>query len=133
VGVIVLTNTSDSYPSDIALQLMSTVGQAVAKAAATKSAEVAWDPAWERFAGLYRGRGGDSQVVLLNKKLIIITPNAPNLDNRVTLEPLGGGRFRFVAPTGGGVVGEVVRFVEQPGRPMRMYAGDSWIDRVATP
>jgi CubicO group peptidase (beta-lactamase class C family) len=133
VGVIVLTNTNDSYPSDIALQLMNTVGQAVAKAAATKPAEVAWDPAWERFAGLYRGRGGDSQVVLLNKKLIIITPNALNLDNRVTLEPLGGGRFRYVAPTGGGVVGEVVRFVEQPGRPMRMYAGDSWIDRVATP
>jgi hypothetical protein len=31
------------------------------------------------------------------------------------------------------VVGEIVRFVEEPGRPMRMYAGDSWIDRIATP
>jgi hypothetical protein len=90
----------------------------------------AWDAAWERFAGLYRGRNGDLEVVLLNKKLVIITPNAPTLDNIVTLEPLGGGRFRFVAPTGGGVVGEVVRFVEQNGRPMRMYTGDSWIDRV---
>jgi hypothetical protein len=130
VGVIVLTNTNDSYPADIAQQLMNTVGQAIAKAAATKPAEVAWDPAWERFAGLYRGRGEDLQVVLLDKKLIIITPNAPNLDNRVTLEPLGGGRFRFVAPTGTGVVGEVVRFVEVSGRPMRMYTGDSWIDRV---
>ena len=46
------------------------------------------------------------------------------------LRPLGGGRFRFVAPTGGGAVGEVVHFVEQPGRPMRMYIGDGWIDRV---
>jgi D-alanyl-D-alanine carboxypeptidase len=123
VGVIVLTNTSDSYPSDIALQLMNTVGQSVAKAATAKPAEVAWDPAWERFAGLYRGRNGDSQVVLLNKKLIIVTPNAPNLDNRVTLEPLGDGRFRYVAPTGGGVVGEIVRFVEQPGRAMHATAG----------
>ena len=52
------------------------------------------------------------------------------MDNPITLEPLGGGRFRFVAPTGGGVVGEVVRFVEQTGRPMRMYIGDSWIDRA---
>ena len=51
-------------------------------------------------------------------------------DPPVTLEPLGGGKFRFVAPTGGGVVGEVVRFVEEAGRPMRMYTGDSWIDRA---
>jgi len=130
VGVIVLTNTGDSYPADIAQQLMATVGQAVAKAAAAKPQTVAWDPAWERFAGLYRGRGGDQQVVLLNKKLVIITPNGPNLDNPVTLEPLGDGRFRFIAPTGVGAVGEVVRFKEERGRPMRMYAGDSWIDRV---
>ena len=102
----------------------------MAKASASKPATVAWDPTWARFAGLYRGRGGDSQVVLLNQKLVIITPNAPNVDNPVTLEPLGGGRFRFVAPTGGGAVGEVVRFVEETGRPMRMYIGDGWIDRV---
>jgi D-alanyl-D-alanine carboxypeptidase len=131
VGVIVLTNTNDSNPSDIAQILMSTVGQAVAKAANAKPSPVAWDPAWERFAGLYRGRNGDLAVVLLNKKLVIITPNAPTLENIVTLEPLGQGRFRFVAPTGGGVVGEVVRFAEPGGRPMRMYTGDSWIDRVS--
>jgi hypothetical protein len=130
VGVIVLTNTGDSNPSDIARQLMATVGQAIAKAAAPKPAVVPWDPAWARFAGLYRGRGGDSQVVLLNKRLVLVTPNGPNVDTPITLEPLGGGRFRFVAPTGGGVVGEVVRFVEESGRPMRMYTGDSWIDRI---
>ena len=133
VGVIVLTNTLDSYPSGIAQQLMATVGQAAAKAASAKPVPAAWDPVWERFAGLYRGRFEDQQVVLLNKKLVLITPNGPNLDNAVTLEPLGGGRFRFEAPTGGGEVGEVVRFVEQSGRPMRMYTGDSWIDRVPSP
>jgi CubicO group peptidase (beta-lactamase class C family) len=133
VGVIVLTNTNDSNPFDIARQLMSTVGRAVAKASAPKPVVVAWDSTWARFAGLYRGRGGDSQVILLNQRLVLITPNATNVDNPITLEPLGGGRFRFVAPTGGGVVGEIVRFVEQAGRPMRMYTGDSWIDRVREP
>jgi D-alanyl-D-alanine carboxypeptidase len=132
VGVIVLTNTNDSFPADIAQQLMATVGQAAAKAAASKPAPVAWDPAWERFAGLYRGRLGDQQVVLLNKKLVLIIPNGPNVETPVTLEPLGDGRFRFVAPTGSGAVGEVVRFAEESGRPMRMYTGDSWIDRVQT-
>lgn len=133
VGVIVLTNTNDSNPFDIARQLMTTVGRAVAKASAPKAVVVAWDSTWARFAGLYRGRGGDSQVILLNQRLVLITPNGANVDNPITLEPLGGGRFRFVAPTGGGVVGEIVRFVEQAGRPMRMYTGDSWIDRVREP
>ncbi|MDB4874462.1 MAG: putative beta-lactamase class penicillin binding protein [Gemmatimonadetes bacterium] len=130
VGVIVLTNTNDSNPFDIARELMATVGQAVAKAAVPKVVAVTWDPTWARFAGLYRGRGGDSQIILLNKRLVLISPNAANVDNPTTLEPLGDGRFRFVAPTGGGVVGEVVRFVEESGKPMRMYTGDSWIDRV---
>ena len=132
IGVIVLTNTNDSNPGDIARQLIATVGVAVAKATAKKpaAAAVAWDDSWARFAGLYRGRNGDSQVVLLNQKLVITTPNGTNVDNPIALEPLGGGRFRFTAPTGGGVVGEVVRFVETAGRPMRMYTGDSWIDRL---
>lgn len=134
VGVIVLTNTNDSYPADIAQQLMASVGQAVARAAMTKPAGVAWDPAWERFAGLYRGVWGDQHVVLLNKHLVILTPNGSTLEDPVTLEPIGNGRFRLVAPTGGGgaygVLGEVVRFVEASGRPMRMYMGDTWIDRV---
>jgi D-alanyl-D-alanine carboxypeptidase len=130
VGVIVLTNTNDSNPADIAQQLMATVGRAVAKAAAAKPVTVAWDPAWGRYAGLYRGRFGDLQVVLLNEALVIITPNGPNLDERATLEAIGGGHFRYAAPTGGAAVGEIVRFVEPPGRPMRMYIGDQWIDRV---
>ncbi|HKW09546.1 MAG TPA: serine hydrolase domain-containing protein [Gemmatimonadaceae bacterium] len=131
IGVIVLTNTNDSNPFDIARELMMTVGKAVAKSAAPVTLAAAWNPSWARLAGLYRGRGGDSQVVLLNNRLVLITPNAANVDNPITLEPLGDGRFRYVAPAGGGVVGEVVRFVEQPGRPMRMYTGDSWIDRVS--
>ena len=41
----------------IATQLMNTVGEAVAKAAAADAGTPAptWDPAWSRFAGLYRG------------------------------------------------------------------------------
>lgn len=130
VGVIVLTNTNDSNPGDIAQQLMNTVGEAVAKATTKAPAPVKWDPSWSRFAGLYRGPGGDSHVVELHERLVIITPNAPNLDNQIKLEPIGDGRFRYVAPTGGGPVGEVVRFVEEGGRVVRMITGDSYVDRV---
>jgi CubicO group peptidase (beta-lactamase class C family) len=133
VGVIVLTNTNDSDPSDIANQLMATVGQAVAKATEVKAAPVAWDPAWERFTGLYRGLWEDTQVVLLNKQLVLFTPNGREPDSSDRLEPLGDGRFRLMSPTGGGEVGEVVRFVEKAGQPMRMYTGDTWIDRISSP
>lgn len=130
IGVVVLTNTNDSNPGDIARQLLTTVGAAVAKASAQKPKVIAWDPSWARFAGLYRGRNGDSHVVLLNQRLVIISPTATNVDNPVTLEPIGDGRFRFVAPNGGGPVGEVVRFVEENGRVVRMVTGDSYVDRV---
>jgi D-alanyl-D-alanine carboxypeptidase len=133
VGVIVLTNTNDSIPSDIANQLMATVGQAVAAASKPKTPTVAWNPAWARFAGLYRGRWGDKQVVLLNDRLVIITPNAPNLDNPVTLEPVGGGRFRYMAPTGGSENGEIVSFSEEAGTPARLKVGDTWTERVQGP
>ena len=73
---------------------------------------------------------GDSQVILLNHRLVLITPNAANVDNPITLEPLGGGRFRFVAPTGGGVVGEIVRFEEENGRVTRLVIGDGFFSRV---
>jgi hypothetical protein len=130
VGVIVLTNADDANPGGMATQLMNTVGDAVAKAAATPAATPAWDPAWSRFAGRYRGRGGESHVVEMNRRLVIINPNAPNLDNPIRLEPIGNGQFRYTANAGGGPVGEIVRFVEENGRVVRMITGDSYVERV---
>lgn len=130
VGVIVLTNADDGNPGAIATELMNTVGQAVAKATPKPPATITWDPSWSRFAGLYRGRGSDSHVIELNKRLVIINPASANLDNPITLEPIGNGQFRYVAPTGGGPVGEIVRFVEENGRVIRMITGDSYVERV---
>jgi hypothetical protein len=131
VGVIVLTNADDANPGAIATQLMNTVGEAVAKAIAAAPAKaVTWDPAWSRFAGLYRGRGGETQVIELNQRLVIISPNAANLDAPIRLEPIGNGQFRYVAPVGGGPVGEIVRFVEENGRVVRMFTGDGFVERV---
>ena len=130
VGVIVLTNADDGNPGGIATELMNTVGQAVAKAAAATPPAMTWDPSWSRFAGLYRGRGGDSHVVELNKALAIINPAGSNLDNPIKLEPIGNGQFRYIAPVGGGPVGEIVRFVEENGRVVRMITGDSYVERV---
>ncbi len=130
VGVIVLTNAVEGEATEIAQQLIATVGAAVAKIAAPKPATVEWDPAWARFVGTYRRLWNDQSVVELNKRLVIVNPAATNLDSQTRLEPLGGGRFRFMAPTGGGAIGEVVYFVEEAGKPMRMVVGDGWSYRV---
>ena len=130
VGVIVLTNTNDSNPSDFARQLMATVGEAVAKAAKPAASKV-WDPAWVRFAGRYRGSDdGVSQVVLLNQQLVVLPGSASAAETKVVLEPIGDGTFRMTAPTGGGAIGEIVRFDETPGRPVRFYIGDGWSERT---
>jgi hypothetical protein len=69
------------------------------------------------------------QVVLLNRRLVLVTPNGPNVDDPTGLEPIGGGQFRYTARTGGGPVGEVVRFVETSDG-MRMIMGDWEATRV---
>lgn len=130
VGVIVLTNTNDSNPVDISRQLMSTVGHAVAELTEVDSEVIPWDPSWERFTGLYRGVFSDNQIVMLNEQLVVITPNARNIDDSVVLEPLGNDLFLLKAPTGGGRIGEVVHFVEENGEVLRMYNGDTYLDRV---
>jgi D-alanyl-D-alanine carboxypeptidase len=109
---------------------METVGEAVAKAAAPAITPVPWDPAWSRFAGLYRSPGGDAEVVELNQRLVMFDPTSTNPDAPANLVPIGNGRFRYEAPTGGGVVGEVVRFEEVNGKVVRMYTGDSHTERV---
>ena len=130
VGVIVLTNTNDSDPRQIAEQLIATVGAAVLKAAPVRAQTVAWDPSWTRFAGLYRSAMGDSRVVLLNEKLVIISPTSTTVGTPSTLEPLGAGRFRLMAPGGGSAIGEVVRFTEANGEVSRMYIGDGYQTRL---
>jgi D-alanyl-D-alanine carboxypeptidase len=130
VGVIVLTNADDANPGALATELMHTVGSAVVKASEPPPSSTRWDPAWSRFAGLYRGRNGDSRVVELNQRLVIVSSTRTNLDDPVRLEPLGDGTFRYTGSAGGGPVGEIVRFVEENGRVTRMITGDSYVDRV---
>lgn len=125
VGVIVLTNADDGAPSDIAQQLMQTVGEAVAKAAKTEEKGVPWDPTWARFAGLYRSSFGDTAVVEMNKRLVMFNPLSATIMTG-SLIPLGNGQFRLEAPTGGIAVGEVVRFTEENGKVVRMYTGGSY-------
>ena len=109
---------------------MSSVGEAVASATEVEPEVVAWDAAWSRFAGVYRSRGGETRVLIMNEQLVTMNPWASSIGEPTKLEPIGDGLFRMVAPTGGGPVGEIVRFVEENGQVVRMITGDSFSDRV---
>jgi hypothetical protein len=109
---------------------MQIVGASVAKASSKQEKTIPWDPAWTKFTGLYRSRGGDSAVVERNRELVEFDPTGSTPERPNKLVPIGNGEFRFEAATGGGVVGEVVRFVEQPNGKMRMYRGGSYSERV---
>jgi CubicO group peptidase (beta-lactamase class C family) len=132
-GVIVLTNTQDSEPAEIARQLIAAVGPVLAKAASAPPA-VQWDPAWARFQGVYRNRSNDISIVMLNNRLVALSSTATGIDGATRLEPLGNGRFRIEAPTGSNPpLGEVAWFKEEAGKPVRLYMGDNWSDRVSAP
>ena len=130
IGVVVLTNTNDSNPAQIAQQLMATVGVAIAEATDEAPETVSWDPAWERFAGVYRSRGGETRVLVLNERLVSMNPWSSSIGEPTHLMPIGDGTFRMIARTGGGAVGEIVRFIEENGKVVRMITGDSYSVRI---
>lgn len=44
-------------------------------ATAVEAEQVAWDPAWERFAGLYGREGrGRTRVLVMNERLVMMNP-----------------------------------------------------------
>ena len=68
--------------------------------------------------------------MLLNEKLVIISPTSTTVGTPSTLEPLGGGLFRLMALGGGSAIGEVVRFTEANGEVSRMSIGDGYQTRL---
>jgi len=89
-----------------------------------------WDPSWRKFAGLYRSGNSDTIVVELNQSLVMIDPLSTSPETQNRLVPLGNGLFRLEALSGGGAVGEIVRFREENGQIKRMYVGESYSERV---
>ena len=116
VGVIVLTNADDGNPGAIATQLMNTVGEAVAKAAARPPATtdvgsvvVAFCRALPRPRRRVAGHrteqaAGDHHAERRESR----QPDPARADWQRAVPLCGAG--------GGGPVGEIVRFVEENGR-----------------
>jgi CubicO group peptidase (beta-lactamase class C family) len=105
----------------------------VAKATAKPEGRLP-DPAWARYAGRYRNRWGDVQVLLVDDGLLLIEPSLPDpLAMATRLHPIDGQPHMFRAEEKDpyGSHGETVVFELDPaGRPRRIRFGENYIDAV---
>jgi CubicO group peptidase (beta-lactamase class C family) len=133
IGVIVFTNSLDGEPHMISDRIFEWVAPALARAAAGKDAD-APDPGWRKFEGTYRSIWGDSHVLTLDGKLMMISPTLANPKaDAFTLEPVSDNTFRLEG-SGSAALGEPVVFELSPeGTATRVSVGDGWSDRVDYP
>ncbi len=129
--MFVLTNADDGKPGmylDMAFKLLA---PAITKAAAPPEKLAKADPAWEKYTGKYSDRWGDSEVLIYNGKLVLISPQA--LDptaSMLTLVPVAEHTFK-IDGEGYGALGEPVVFELGPdGKVKRMKVGENYVEPV---
>ena len=131
VGVTVFTNALGGPAYVALLRAFDWVAPALANAA--KGAEgKEGDPEWQAFAGVYRSPWGDSLVMTLEGRLVIMSPTASNpKEGLMTLEPADDGTFILTGKNGGRAVGEQVIFeLDADGIAQRMRVGVNWSEKV---
>jgi D-alanyl-D-alanine carboxypeptidase len=128
IGVIVLTNSYDGDPFSYAQQFYELVAPEIAKAAAPPTKASPVDPAWNNYVGLYRASYGDSQVLILNGRLVVFDPQAQNIKGSLlTLTPTGPNTFKISGTDGEAEVGETLVFELAPdGKVTRMKVGANY-------
>ena len=124
IAVLVMTNADDGDPQFYGDQAFQLVAPAIAKAAASPKPAKA-DPAWARYLGKYRNASGDSQVMVLNDELVLLTPADPYpRPSMLKLIPAGEHTFRIQGDIGYAALGETARFeVGADGKVARLWIG----------
>jgi hypothetical protein len=131
--VIAMTNADDGDAMTLVERTQQYVGPPIAKATA-KDDKRAPDPAWQRYAGRYRSRWGDLQVLLVDDGLLLIEPSLPDpMLMAIRLCPMDGAAhaFRAEAKDGYASHGEAVVFeLNEGGRVTRMRVGQNYLEAV---
>jgi D-alanyl-D-alanine carboxypeptidase len=133
LAVIAMTNADDGDAVTLVERTQQYVGPAIAKATA-KDDRRAPDPAWQRYAGRYRSRWGDVQVLLVDDGLLLIEPSLPDpMLMAIRLCPLDDAAhaFRAEAKDGYASHGEAVVFeLDAGGRVTRVRVGQNYLEAV---
>ena len=111
IAFIVLTNADDGEPSFYIEQAYTMIAPALRKATAPPPSLVEAQPEWERYVGKYCNPWDDSDVLITNRGLTLITPTSPDpMSTVLHLSPEGEHTFRISGDNGYSSVGELVVF-----------------------
>lgn len=120
-GVIVLINGYDADPTYYVNQAMSILGPAIAKATARPKPAPVADPSWSKYVGTYSWKHVETQILIADGELIMISPDSASpWTSRIRLTPAGPNTFKM---NGGGNDGELLKFeVDANGKVTRLDA-----------
>jgi D-alanyl-D-alanine carboxypeptidase len=133
IAVIALTNADDGQPypgtsNSVVDRAFQWVAPAITRAAAPPAAIPEPDPAWQRYVGLYRRPWGDTQVLVINGRLVLIVPTEPDpMVTMATLVPVREHAFRIEGGDPSGCHGELAVFeLDAGGRVERLKVGENY-------
>jgi CubicO group peptidase (beta-lactamase class C family) len=133
VAVIALINADDGRPypgtpDSVVDRAFQWVAPALTKATAPPAKEDKARPEWQKYVGKYRNPWGDSQVLILSGKLVLINPTEQDPSGtRATLVPVAEHTFRVEGGSPSGPHGERVVFeLDKDGRVARVKIGENY-------
>lgn len=133
VAVIAMINADDGLPypgmpDSVVDRAFKWVGPAIRKAATPALGDAPTRPEWQKYVGKYRSPWADTQVLVLNGKLVLINPTeADPSGGQSVLAPLKEHVFRIEDGPPSGPHGERVVFeLGQDGKVARVKIGENW-------
>lgn len=131
LGIIVLANGYDTEVLSYANQILAVLGPVIDKAVQKTKPQPVADPSWSKYIGTYAWKHSDTEILIIDGQLTMISPDATNAwDSRVKLTPVGPNTFR---QSGGGNNGELIKFdVNQDGIATRFWSGTYYKVRKKT-
>jgi D-alanyl-D-alanine carboxypeptidase len=124
-GVIVLINGYDAETTYYMNEALSMLGPVITQATAkSKPAPVA-APEWSKYVGTYTWKNVDSEIMIVNGELVVISPeSATPWESRIRLAPVGPHTFKMV---NGGNEGELLVFdVDASGTATKFTMGNAY-------
>jgi D-alanyl-D-alanine carboxypeptidase len=133
IAVIAMINADDGLPypgmpDSVVDRAFKWVARVLHKAAAGTPAEAKPRPEWQKYVGKYRNPWADSQILIVNGKLVAINPTeADPTGGLVTLVPVAEHRFRMEGGSPSGPHGELVIFeLGKDGKVSRVKVGENY-------
>ena len=126
--VIVLTNADDGDPVMYVEKAFQWVAPAVMEAVAVEEPKVTPEE-WKGYTGKYRSDWGDTQILILDGELVMLSPMLPDPTPDMTkLVPVSEHTFRMESPMGYSSPGELLVFeLDENGKVKRVKTGAGYI------